>query len=392
MNTIVNWFQSQWQHTKNRFSKDPTDSTLPLDQVSRFYQSDFYHSLDESLKSAFYDGALGGLDQRIIPRKDLDTLNDYLKLWKHGRNISCSIYGEKGTGLSTVLNMFQTHLKKDNQLNKLINFDRRICSSIDVINTIGKNLNMDINTKSLDHFIDSINELPATVIMIDNCHLLVQRTLQAQEVLDTLGSIILGSRGHHLWVISCEEQAWRRLCNGYQFNNMFSHKLHVDNFSDSQIRELLLNRIRYAGFNRINDVDINTVKQEKSPLDAIAKKSKGCVELGLFYCLNNLTYGTKQHSLLINPPLEIDMGSFKELSQLELFTLAEICAHGQLTANEHMAVFRLTLNQSKMVLEHLRVLGLLDQEEQANRRDAYSLKLIISAVVIRYLISMNYLY
>jgi hypothetical protein len=87
--------------------------------------------------------------------------------------------------------------------------------------------------------------------------------------------------------------------------------------------------------------------------------------------------------LFFSPPLEIDSGSFKQLSQLDLFTLAEIATHGQLTPSEHHVIFRISLNQSKMILEHLRVIGLLDQNEDANPRDAYALKLIISAIVIR---------
>ena len=247
-------------------------------------------------------------------------------------------------------------------------------------------------SKKLNDFIHTINELPQCVVVMDNVHFLVQRSLDAQIVIDCLSSIILSSRGHHLWVLSGEEQSWRRLCYGYHFEHLFSHQQHIANYTDSQIRDLLIKRFSYAGFHAINDITIDQLGNEKSPINEIAKRSKGCVELSIFYCLNNLTYGVTPKSLFITSPLEIDTTPLKQLTQIELFTLSEISTHGQLSAKEHQNIFRISLNESKMLLERLRVLGILDKNEESNYSDTYSLKLIISAVVIRHLISMNYLY
>lgn len=389
--SIKEWLQTNWQQIR-QFIMPTSEDTIPLDQVSRFYQSDGYRALDHSITSAFFDGPLGGLDQRVVSRKeDALVIRDF-SLWKQGRNISCAVYGEKGAGLSTYLNVFIAHLKKSEQSYKTLTLEQRLTDVQSVILAISKQLNIEAPPEKLDSFIEIINEQPATVLIIDNAHFLVQRTLNAQLIVDTLSSIILGSRGHHLWVMACEQQAWRRLCYGYQIQNIFSNQYHISNYNDSQIKELLIKRITYAGITKVNSIAIGDLHNEKSPLSAIAKKSKGCIELGLFYCLSTLTSGMSKDELFLTQPLDIDTGSFKELSQLDLFTLAEIATHGQLSPREHHLIFRISLNQSKMTLEHLRVLGLLDQNDDANRRDAYTLKLIISAVVIRYLISMNYLY
>lgn len=392
MPNITQWLTEQWHQTKLTWFSNQEDNTVPLDQISRFYQSSFYLSLDEGLKSAFYDGPLGGLDSRVIKRKDMEFLNQSFTLWQHGRNVSCAIYGEKGTGLSTLLNMFIHQIKSQDQTYKLLSLEKRITSEQDVTDTLARLVGLTEGPYKLDDFIDAFCQLPPTVIILDNLHFLVQRTLGAQAVIDCLGAIILASRGHHFWLLAAEEQSWRRLCYGYQFENLISHQHHVSNLNDSEMRELLINRFSYAGFHTINEIPIEKLHNEKSPINDIAKRSKGCVELGLFYCMNNLTYGTKPQSLLIMPAQEIDVTSLKKLTQVELFTLAEIATHGQLSAREHARIFRTNLNESKMTLEHLRVLGIVDQNDEASRSDAYGLKLIISAVVIRYLISMNYLY
>lgn len=392
MPNIRDWFSQPWQQFKQRFMVSNDDRMVPLDQVSRFYQSNFYQSLDANLKSAFYDGPLGGLDSRIIHRKDVDTLMSYFKLWQQGRNISCAIYGEKGTGLSTLLNTVLQEVKQGDQHYKMIPLEKRIQSEQDFFNTLSKSLGVEEKTYTLDEFIACLLQLPPSVIAIDNLHFLVQRTLDAQAVVDSVSAIIIASAGHHFWLLASEEQAWRRLCYGYGFEQLVSHQHHVANFNESDMRELLINRFAYAGFHTINDIATEKLHSEKSPINHIAKRCKGCVELGLFYCLNNLTYGTKPQSILLMPADEIDMTSLKKLSQKSLFTLAEISTHGQLSPKEHSKVFRMEINESKRLLEHLRRLGVLDKNEDANSHDGYSLKLIISAVVIRYLISMNYLY
>ncbi|MFT7108905.1 MAG: hypothetical protein ACI843_000561 [Psychrobacter glaciei] len=386
------WLQLKWQQIRLFVMPTSEDTTTPLDQVSRFYQSDAYKSLDHSVTSAFFDGPLGGLDQRVLSRTEDAVLPLAVSLWKQGRNISCIVYGEKGTGLSTYLNVFTAHLKKVDQSYKSLSLEHRLTDVESVISTLSKTFNIESPPDNLDTFIATINAIPATVIVIDNAHFLVQRTLNAQVILDALSAIVLGSRGHHLWVMGCEQQAWRRLCYGYQFQDIFSHEYYISNYNDAQLKELLIKRISYAGITKVNGIALTDLNNEKSPLNAIVKKSRGCIELGIFYCLSTLNSGMSKDELFFSPPLEIDSGSFKQLSQLDLFTLAEIATHGQLTPSEHHVIFRISLNQSKMILEHLRVIGLLDQNDDANPRDAYALKLIISAIVIRYLISMNYLY
>ncbi len=112
-------------------------------KVSRFYQSDAYRSLDHAITSAFFDGPLGGLDQRILSRKEDDVLMHSYSLWKQGRSISCAIYGEKGTGLSTYLNVFSAQLKKTEQSYKTLSLEQRLSDVQSVILALSKLFKME---------------------------------------------------------------------------------------------------------------------------------------------------------------------------------------------------------------------------------------------------------
>ncbi len=371
---------------------DRDDSMVPLDYVTRFYQSDYYHSLSPALRSAFYAGPLGAMDQRIESERGVEFLKTALEQWQAGRSHSYAVFGETGTGLSTLLNVYTGILKKQDIPFNLIPFDDRISTTQSLVETLFQPLGIEYTSSAIDNIISAINQLDPKVIMLDNVHFLVQRSVKSQSLIDTFSAIILATRSKHLWIVGCEEQSWRRLSYGYGINDSFSHEHHLENFTEEKIRKLLIARFAYAGFDTINGQPIGTSKNEKSPIYSIARKSKGCIELGLFYCLNNFTHGTNEKSVFLSMPKDIDTTMLKKLGDLDLFTLAEICTHGQLTAREHQNIFRCTLNKSKVVLEKLRVLGLLDHDEDGRRHDAYVLKLIVSAVVIRYLISINYLY
>lgn len=368
------------------------DKYIPLDQVTRFYQSDFYYALDENLRAAFTDMPLAGNDERIIQRSTMEQLKNAVQAWQEGRNLSMVITAEKSSGLTTLLNCFALHLKTNKISCQHTPLNERLTSPLDITTLVKELFHLRSEPIGLDNLIVHINALKPKVIILDNLHFLVQRTAAAQSVIDTLGAIILGTRGHHLWILGCEEQAWRRLNYGYEFAHVFSHSVFLQNFSRSEINELLVTRFRTAGFTHINEVPLNELQKTKTPIDAISRKSKGCIELALFYCLANMQYGTSQNKVFLQRPLSINISALKELDNNELFTLAEICTHGQLSPAEHRIIFRNTLNQSKMALEHLRVLGLLDQVAPGNRREAYQLKLIASSMIIDHLIAANYLY
>lgn len=368
------------------------DKYIPLDQVTRFYQSDFYCALDEKLRDAFTDLPLAGNDNRLIQRSTMLQLRNAVQAWQEGRNLSMVINAEKSSGLTTLLNSFALHLKENKISHQYTTLNERLTSPLDITTLVKELFHLRSDPIGLDNLIVHINSLKPKVLILDNLHFLVQRTAAAQSVIDTLGAIILGTRGHHLWVLGCEEQAWRRLNYGYEFAHVFSHTVTLQNFSRSEIHELLITRFHSAGFTHINEVPLADLKKTKTPIDAIARKSKGCIELALFYCLANMQYGTSQYKVFLQRPLGINISALKNLDNNELFTLAEICTHGQLSPSEHRVIFRNTLNQSKMALEHLRVLGLLDQVAPGNRREAYELKLIASSMIINHLIAANYLY
>ena len=91
-------------------------------------------------------------------------------------------------------------------------------------------------------------------------------------------------------------------------------------------------------------------------------------------------------------PLEaLDFSILKQLISEELFTLAEVAAHGRLTIEDHCAVFRSSHDESWLLLERLYHQCLLDKHETAAGADYYLVPQY-SNVISAYLGNANYLY
>jgi hypothetical protein len=123
----------------------------------------------------------------------------------------------------------------------------------------------------------------------------------------------------------------------------------------------------------------------------VHKLSNGKPDLAFFYFLTSLLFDTGAEPLNMQAPVALDFSALKQLLSEELFTLAEVAAHGQLTLSEHRAVFRVSEQESRLLLERLYHQCLLDKDPSAVE-PTYRLVPLYSDAVTRYLSNANFLY
>ncbi|MGB5440608.1 MAG: hypothetical protein WBN90_13295, partial [Gammaproteobacteria bacterium] len=109
------------------------------------------------------------------------------------------------------------------------------------------------------------------------------------------------------------------------------------------------------------------------------------------YLLGSLQLAGGDAPLELRPLVALDFSILKQLISEELFTLAEVAAHGRLTIEDHCAVFRSSHDESWLLLERLYHHCLLDKTESA-AGPAYFLVPLYSYVISAYLGNANYLY
>lgn len=89
--------------------------------------------------------------------------------------------------------------------------------------------------------------------------------------------------------------------------------------------------------------------------------------------------------------MELDFAVLNGLSRDDLFALAELAAHGRLTAAGHQAIFRNAQGESLLQLERLRHQCLVERGE-ADADPEYRLMPLFSNRIIKHLKTANVLY
>jgi hypothetical protein len=165
-------------------------------------------------------------------------------------------------------------------------------------------------------------------------------------------------------------------------------------FSEGELGECLASRLRAAGMGLETESG-----GEQQPIPAVLARqlstlhrlSNGKPDLAFFYFLTSLLIPRGGGQLEMQAVSALDFRALKQLLSEELFTLAEVAAHGQLTLTEHRAVFRVSEQESRLLLERLYHQCLLDKDPSAVE-PTYRLVPLYSDAVTRYLSNANFLY
>ena len=86
--------------------------------------------------------------------------------------------------------------------------------------------------------------------------------------------------------------------------------------------------------------------------------SGGNMESALYYWLRSLQLD-EQGQVTVQPCVKVDSGFIKRLDTINLLSLAEVLAHGSLSPKEHSQIFNLEVFRSRMILDYLRQIRLL---------------------------------
>ncbi|MEZ4483054.1 MAG: hypothetical protein R2864_00185 [Syntrophotaleaceae bacterium] len=115
------------------------------------------------------------------------------------------------------------------------------------------------------------------------------------------------------------------------------------------------------------------------------------MQAALYYWLLCLSYDQTEGTLSVQPLGKLDYSSLRSLDRQQLYALAEIVAHGELTTAEHAAIFGCDALRSQMLLDHLAQLNLLECAQDENVSDRYQLSPLFFAPVTATLEGSNIL-
>ena len=351
-------------------------------------------ALPEAVLQAFSAEPLTAGDARFIGRQQQsDRVLAAVDLWRAGRRSMIAVTGPQGCGITSFLQQLADRVG-DHETYRYSELTRRPYDISDTLALLSAVVGCEQPRDSVEQLVEYLDGLTPRVFAIDNGHFLACRIMGANEAIRIFGAVMVATQHRHLWLLGCQEYAWRRLSYIYRAERYFGDHIELAFFSEAELGECLASRLRASG------MELQTEGGgEQQPIPAVLarqlsilhKLSNGKPDLACFYFLTSLLVPAGAGQLEMQAVLALDFSALKQLLSEELFTLAEVAAHGQLTLTEHRAVFRVSEQESRLLLERLYHQCLLDKDPNAVE-PTYRLVPLYSDVVTRYLSNANFLY
>ena len=351
-------------------------------------------ALPDSLLQAFDEKALPLGDMRFIGREEqLNRCLSAIEMWRSGQTSMLAISGPQGCGISSFLQQIPKHIS-DQQCWHYSELTRRPYDNDDSLTQLSRIVGSEQPFTSVSELIEHINTLPPSIFAIDNGHFLSSRIMGSNQAIRIFGAIMVATQEQHLWILGCEEYAWRRLVYLYHADRYFTELIELPLFNEVELNHCLTNRLKVA------EISLNTgiaSEEAESPLvleqhfSTLYKLSNGKPDFSFFYLLGSINFNDENKLWDIQPAEQLDFNQLKQLVQEELFTLAEVSAHGKLSINDHQSIFRTSHEESWLLLERLYHHCLLDKTISGDTT-TYHLVPLYSDVLTRFLSKANYLY
>lgn len=346
---------------------------------------------------------LGPLQNRefMVGREQpLEQLEDIFGRWQQGKTCSVAITGPEGSGKSSLLNCFESEFGAKAKILRR-EFKLRLQNEAQVLDLLRQWFEAGEEVDSLTALVEHILARPRCIIIAEEGHNLLLRVIGGRGAVQAFFRVLVATRGHCLWLISFRKHPWQRLDDQFQISQYFTHQISTLFHDQKQIEEALMLRQRTSGYPLVflgeSDKDDPEAAQkalQEAFFRELFEAGGGNIEAALYFWLLCLDYDPESNQLQICSVGRLDHGYLRKLDRLYLFSLAEILCHGGLNVAEHARIFRLDPLKSRLTLDYLQQLTLLEQKPAADtvNGERYVLSPIFYKAVTSTLESMHILY
>lgn len=291
--------------------------------------------------------------------------------------------GPNGSGKTSLVNCFQSELGNHYPIHRL-NVEQRLKGEQPFIDLCCRWFDLPSVPADLAELEKQLQQLPPAVVVVENVHRLLLRTPGGLKNIRAFLRLVLASRKRIFWVVTCRKHPWQRMHHLLQIDRYFTDQLPTLFGTQAEVRDAMMLRLQTSSYpvaflkgddNALaskKNGDDQSALQERFFADLFAA-SRGNMQAALYYWLLCLDYDQTKESLTVRPLGKLDYSSLRSLDRQQLYTLAEIIAHGELTAAEHAAIFACDTLRSGMLLDHLVQLNLLGAAPQDDADDRYQL-------------------
>ncbi len=330
---------------------------------------------------------------------EISDLENSFENWMKNRFVTCAIIGEKGCGVSSMLDAFLRKIPKTDtiraDLNEKIYTDEKY---FDFFNSLLKTENIKSNKELID-FLNGVDE--DKIIILENLHHMFLKKVGGFESMEMLFELISYTTKKVLWIGVFTPQTWNYLDKTIAISNYFTSEIVMKQLSYEAIKEIIFKRIDYKSTkiefmpneDTLNGKAFQLLDDEKKQIfleerffKLLHKLSNGNISLAQLYWIRSIS-ATPDGVLVIKEIDDFDHSFIKNLSQEVLFTLQALMLHDGLTINDFALIMHESATECRKTLMPMLEKGLLIQPNKK-----YNINPAIYKSVHDYLSSRNFIH
>ncbi|MDD4360886.1 MAG: ATP-binding protein [Bacteroidales bacterium] len=309
--------------------------------------------------------------------KESTELATAYQKWREGQFMPCLIYGEKGSGVSTLMEMFLPRNNKETpRLIKIIP-DRRIYSTEDLLDLLGKSIRKKA-FKDLNDLYEYIEQQDPFCVFLDKIHFMYLRQPKGFEVLKLLFSIISASSKTVFWICSCGQYSADYLNKTIGLYGYFPVLIQMRTLELERIIEIILLRHRASGYD-LRFIPSNLDLADKRFTKTEEQLQQEILKTKYFSTLHNITESNISFALLLwltsiqridnnRVYLEsldkLDFSFLYTQTREAVFGLHALLLHESLNSAELAAVLNCSERQATLLLMRLNDRGIVVKEDK----------------------------
>ena len=338
-------------------------------------------------------------DELFVGRtQELDQLKEACVAWKSGRHAATVIVGEKYGGVTSFLNYALPKLPVSCPV---IRYEQeQNIASVEDLLAVFQHIFPEKQLTTLEALSQELNEGYERIIVIEDLHNLFVRKIEGFNALKRLYELINETLGKVFWITSTTSHTWEYLNRTTNVSEFFSYRIRLQEFSKSQITELVNRRNRISGYQIrfANEADTKTQKK-LTKLEEIDQQvvlqdlffqelngfAKGNISLALRYWLLS-TISVTESTIAVGSFQKPDFSFVKLMSMEKVFILHALILHDGLTASQLSEVINTSVGKCKLNLIAMLEDGVINQVQ-----DAFFLNPLLYRNVIGLLKSKNLL-
>jgi hypothetical protein len=320
-------------------------------------------------------------DERFFMARDAEMalLEHEFERWTNGKFSAVAVIGERGCGMTTLLNFAEKQFYQGYPVIKINLLDGETMYTEEELFYYLKSALVETDLK---HQVENINDLEDMINQVSEQKIFIVENLQQLFVRTTFGFnalerfLLFISRTHKKihWVLTCTIYSWEYFGKVIDIDQYVQQKVVLDSLSKSDLEKIIVKRHKANGYQMVFGVSDEiaasrrykklTTDQERQTylqnvfFEQLTKLAAGNITVAFLFWLRSYE-DFSQDKLTVPATIEFDPSFLYELSAEELFTLAALLQHDILNEEHHALIFHQDMQQSLLILNRMANKGFL---------------------------------